>query len=161
MSRKQQQPCGTRDEAGGLHPGCWGAAAVAWPTVGDACSRGVTGNDPQEVGVPPCASVPECLICGAVVTKLVLQESLEAAHSGSSAGTEPLQVSPSDSTSDTPVHKHPRWTMWQEQEKSSLPPPVFVWCLLLPKSSTVLTVEKKRVRRPRFHDHRAGTEATF
>ena len=55
MSRKQQQPCGTRDEAGGLHPGCWGAAAVAWPAVGDVSSRGVTGNDPQEVGVPPWA----------------------------------------------------------------------------------------------------------
>ena len=117
MSRKQQQPYGTRDEAGGLHPGCWGAAAVAWPAVGDVCSRGVTGSDPQEAGVPQWASVPECFICGVVVTKLVLQGSSGATHSGCSASAEPLKVSPSDFTPDTPIHKHPQWTVWQGQGK--------------------------------------------
>ena len=87
---------------------------LQWGMVAPGESQEMT---PQEVGVPPWASVPECFIGGVVVTKLVLQGSSEATHSGCSAGAEPLQVSPSDSTPDTPIHKHPRWTMWQEQDK--------------------------------------------
>ena len=126
MSRKQQQPYGTRDEAGGLHPGCWGAAAVAWPAVGDVCSRGVTGSDPQEAGVPPWASVPECLICGAVVTKLVLRGpwglhtlavQLVLSPSKCPHLTSP-QISQYTNTHDGPCGR--------SKEKSSVPPPVFL-----------------------------------
>lgn len=161
VSRRQQQPCGTQDEAGGLHPGCWGCCCSCV-----ACSGGWLLQESQEMTLRKLGSysmglVPWMLICGVVVTKLVLQGPRRlhtlAVQLRLSLRSVPIWLPP-----QTPQYTNTHdGTMWQEQGKKLPSPPGFSGAFFCQSPALYSSREKKCVRRPRFHYRRAGTESTF